>query len=115
PEQSRQNSTGYRWAVAAGIVLLTAAISVITLTLRQPKMAGSEPLYSNVEVGYGEKANLEISDGSRIQVNSNSTLRYAPEQFNRAQVEVWLEGEAHFSIVNHPDGGKLADSRKRAD
>src|SRR5699024_3855924 len=40
PGQPRQNSAGYRWAVAAGIVLLTAAISVIALyTLRQPKEA----------------------------------------------------------------------------
>src|SRR5699024_6617022 len=75
-------------------------------TLRQPKEAGSEPSYSTVEVGYGEKANLEISDGSRIQINSNSTLRYAPEQFNRSRVEVWLKGEAHFSIVNHPNDTK---------
>lgn len=107
PDKTRRSTTGYRWAVAASITLLIIAISALTLyTLRQPEANRSEPLYSNVEVGYGEKANLKISDGSRIRLNSNSTLRYSPEQFNRSQVEVWLEGEAHFSIVKHPDGKK---------
>lgn len=105
PDKTRQSSTGYRWAVAASIALLIAMVAAITLfTQQQPKKANSEPLYSNVEVGYGEKANLKISDGSRIRLNANSTLRYSPEQFNRALVEVWLEGEAHFSITRNPDG-----------
>lgn len=105
PDKTRRNSKGYRWAVAASIALLIAMVSAITLFIQQqPQEVNSEPLYSNVEVGYGEKANLKISDGSRIRLNSNSTLRYSPEQFNRSQVEVWLEGEAYFSIVKDPDG-----------
>lgn len=107
PDTTRRSETGYHWTVAAGIALLIALITAITIyTQQQSEEVKPEPLYSHVEVGYGEKANLKISDGSRIQMNSNSSLRYNSEQFNRSQVEVWLEGEAYFSIVRDPDGEK---------
>lgn len=63
-------------------------------------------MYSTIEVGYGEKGVLKISDGSSIRLNANSSLRYSPEQFNKATVEVWLEGEAYFSVVRDPGNKK---------
>ncbi|MDR8390379.1 FecR domain-containing protein [Aliifodinibius sp. S!AR15-10] len=101
---SLKNRSGYRWAVAAAIALLIAVVAVFTLTNRhQSQKIDQEPLFSTIEVGYGEKGALNISDGSTIRLNANSTLRYNPEQFNRSKVEVWLKGEAYFSITRNPD------------
>lgn len=107
-DKERQGRTGYRWAVAAAVVLLLATVSVIAYQTQQipKKVEEPTPLFSTIEVGYGEKGALKISDGSSIKLNANSTLRYSPEQFNRSNVEVWLKGEAYFSIVRDPDGRK---------
>jgi ferric-dicitrate binding protein FerR (iron transport regulator) len=104
----QQPKRGYFLAVAAAVALLLAVVSVVVLYTNQqkPKEVDSEPLFSTIEVGYGEKGALKISDGSTIELNANSKLRYSPEQFNTSQVEVWLEGEAYFSIVRNPDGQK---------
>lgn len=104
-EKERQTRSWYHWAVAAAVVLLLATVSVIAFyTQQRSKEVESAPLFSTIEVGYGEKGALKISDGSTIKLNANSTLRYSPEQFNRSNVEVWLKGEAYFSIVRNPDG-----------
>ncbi|WP_395261541.1 FecR family protein [Halalkalibaculum sp. DA3122] len=106
-DKERQVRSGYRWAVAAAVALLLTTVTVIAYyTQQQPKEVESTPLFSTIEVGYGEKGALKISDGSTIKLNANSTLRYSPEQFNRSNVEVWLKGEAYFSIVRDPDGKK---------
>ncbi|WP_395276986.1 FecR family protein [Halalkalibaculum sp. DA384] len=106
-EKLVHSPSGYRWAVAAAVILLVVTVSVLTLYNRQePTPAEPTPLFSTIEVGYGEKGALKISDGSTIKLNANSTLRYSPEQFNSSNVEVWLEGEAYFSIVRDPEGKK---------
>lgn len=107
PNKIRRPNTSYRWMVAASIAIIIVMISAITLFIQQQaKEIKSEPLYSTFEVGYGEKAKLQFSDGSRIRINSNSSLRYNSEQFNQSQMEVWLEGEAYFSIARNPNGHK---------
>lgn len=52
----------------------------------------------------GEKTVLSLSDGSTVNLNAGSKLRY-PEEFNGATREVYLEGEGYFTIyhnVNKP-------------
>lgn len=101
--RSKRRGRGYYQAVAAAVVLLIAVVGVLAFYNQpQPQTTTSELLYSTIEVGYGEKGALKISDGSSIRLNANSSLRYSPEQFNTSSVEVWLEGEAYFSIVRNP-------------
>lgn len=45
----------------------------------------------------GQKATLRFSDGSVIHLNAGSTLRY-PSRFSSDIREVYLEGEAFFSV-----------------
>lgn len=93
------NEAGYRLAVAAAIILLLAAISILYLSYPTgSSKKGTQSLYTSVEVGYGETSLLKFSDGSRIRLNAHSTLRYKLEQFNSDRVEVWLEGEGYFDI-----------------
>ncbi|WP_185958435.1 FecR family protein [Fodinibius sediminis] len=47
----------------------------------------------------GQTATLRFGDGSVIKLNAGSTLRY-PEKFSRERREVYLEGEAFFSIAH---------------
>lgn len=54
------------------------------------------------ETEKGEKASVTFSDGSKVMLNSGSTLRF-PEEFHGSNREVYLEGEAYFEITNNPD------------
>tara|TARA_R100001143_G_scaffold63575_1_gene72201 strand:- start:14741 stop:15676 length:936 start_codon:yes stop_codon:yes gene_type:complete len=74
--------------------LLVAAIALITLTslfFLVPK---------TVVVSYGEMATVELPDGTTIEMNSGSSIRYNRfYQFTNRTVE--LNGEAYFSVVSH--------------
>lgn len=60
-----------------------------------------EIAYTQVNVPCGAKSQIELPDGSRIWVNSGSTLKY-PTNPDAKEVDLFLEGEAFFDIVKNP-------------
>lgn len=46
----------------------------------------------------GQKRNLVLSDGTRIKLNSESSIKF-PEKFNGSIRAVYLEGEAFFEVA----------------
>ncbi|MDP4205470.1 MAG: FecR domain-containing protein [Bacteroidota bacterium] len=48
----------------------------------------------------GQKAQLELPDGSKVWINSESSLRYSAN-FNKDNREVELEGEAYFQVTHN--------------
>jgi ferric-dicitrate binding protein FerR (iron transport regulator) len=49
----------------------------------------------------GRKLKIELADGSKVILNSNSKLRF-PDQFSGNLREVYLEGEAYFEVAHDP-------------
>jgi transmembrane sensor len=47
----------------------------------------------------GQKAHVELPDGTQVKLNSNSHISY-PEKFNGDTREVSLEGEAYFDVTH---------------
>ncbi len=85
-------------AIAASF-LLVMSISVLTyqyVTGYHHEMI-AEASFHQVIAPRGEKAEIILSDGSRIWLNSGSSLKY-PEEFTRGKRKVYLEGEAFFDI-----------------
>lgn len=73
------------------MVAAVALVTVITLFFLVPK---------TVVVSYGEMAAVELPDGTTIDVNSGSTIRYSRlYRFTNRTVE--LNGEAYFSVKHH--------------
>lgn len=109
-KQGRRKNWGYRLTAAAAVTLLAVLVSV--LSMHQPTQPvadeDGQPQFTTFEVEYGERGALKISDGTRIQLNSNSSLRYNPQQFNTDLVEVWLQGEGYFNIKHNPNGQERA-------
>jgi transmembrane sensor len=65
----------------------------------------SEPaVYNEVFAAYGTRSVLKLSDGSRVWLNSGSSLSY-PDKFTAQNRVVTLKGEAYFEVqsdVSHP-------------
>ncbi|MEX0906528.1 MAG: FecR domain-containing protein [Balneolaceae bacterium] len=56
------------------------------------------------ETERGEKARVTFSDGTKVTLNSASTIRF-PQEFHGPKREVYLEGEAYFEVAHdaeHP-------------
>ena len=55
---------------------------------------------------YGEIATIILPDNSTVVLNGNSEIRYAPGLGQGAR-EVWIEGEAFFSVKHTHDNRKF--------
>ncbi len=55
---------------------------------------------------FGETATLILPDSSTVVLNGNTTLRYTANQNFNQNREVWLEGEAFFSVLRKPGPDK---------
>jgi transmembrane sensor len=59
--------------------------------------------YKSFSTTYGEISFLTLSDGSQVTLNANSTLKVPRFGFDKPARNVFLQGEACFSIVHTPD------------
>jgi ferric-dicitrate binding protein FerR (iron transport regulator) len=68
-------------------------------------LAEDVPLsYNTLEIARGQEYYVELSDGTKVWLNSESTLRF-PVQFAQNERRVELTGEAYFEVAsneNHP-------------
>lgn len=83
-----------RWLMAASVVVVLLAGSAWLLrdVLR----------YEQHQTAYGEVRTLALPDGSRVVLNANTRLRLPRWRFGAGTREVWLTGEAEFSVRHLP-------------
>lgn len=89
----------------------TAAILAVAFMLAVSFSYLSEPevtLLSEIPIEYeehfvppGVKSNLTLRDGSKVVLNSGSTIRYI-KNFENHQREIELTGEAYFEVTKDP-------------
>ena len=90
PTSSFSRSAWYRAAAVISILITAAA-----LWFRMGPGALTEHT-----TRYGEITTVTLPDGSTVTLNANSSLRYAEPWDPRQAREVWLDGEAYFSVVH---------------
>lgn len=81
----------------AGIVL--SACLLYLLVLRTDELKHETPFATTTSV--------ELPDGSVVTLNGNSTIHYRKEWKDSPVREVWLEGEAFFSVTHTADHQKF--------
>ncbi len=54
--------------------------------------------YNQLTTKRGEKSSLVLSDGTKIWLNSETTLKY-PSNLNSKNVKLYLDGEAYFEVA----------------
>jgi ferric-dicitrate binding protein FerR (iron transport regulator) len=86
------------WMVAASVLLLFAcSILFFKDTI----------LYKTYTTAFGEVRTFSLEDGSHVALNANSSLRVPRYSFNHADREVFLMGEAEFSVKHTPTHQKF--------
>jgi ferric-dicitrate binding protein FerR (iron transport regulator) len=109
-ETSEKQSNTYRKLIPflkyAALIVIT--ISITLLAQKYLKEKQIEPVAFKLEggineitVSYGSKSRVTLPDGSVVNLNSGSTLRY-PAKFSNTSRNVYLQGEAFFDVKKDP-------------
>ncbi|MDZ7723215.1 MAG: FecR domain-containing protein [candidate division KSB1 bacterium] len=95
----RRRISRYSFAYAfAIIVLLLLPLSIFVYN--NVETTEQTVQYSEIRVPHGQRHTLQLSDGTRIILDSGSYLRY-PSTFSNKRV-VYLKGEAFFEVTRNP-------------
>lgn len=81
------------WQAAAAVFFILAASSIYLSTIGKE----AEPNLLQQYVPTAEVQNLTLPDGTKVQLNSQSTLLY-PQEFTGKDRSVFLIGEANFKV-----------------
>jgi len=88
-------------AYAASILLIFGITSIFVYFSQQSQPAEITDALSNViEVPYGGKSKITLSDGSTVWINAGSKITYK-DGFGTTTREVELEGEAYFDVAKN--------------
>ncbi|WP_321335150.1 FecR family protein [uncultured Bacteroides sp.] len=86
--------------------LKVASVIVVTLLMNflyfhfTGERGKEEIAMQTVNVPYGQRVNLSLSDGTTVWLNSGSHMSY-PESFAKGGREVYLDGEAYFEVAHN--------------
>src|SRR5205809_1744112 len=103
-------------AIAAAVVAVVMAAGAAWWLGRDARSVAQAPAMREYATPRGRRAVLRLLDGTEITLNADSKLR-APVTFAARQRDVYLEGEAYFSVVHdaarpfivHTAGGAIRD------
>lgn len=90
----------FRGAAVLGIVAVTALLTVFLL--KEPGLglsSAEEKVFTTEE---GQRAVVQLSDGSKVHLNVDSRLVLS-EEFDTGRREVHLKGEAYFEVTEAAD------------
>ncbi len=98
-DEPRKTNRTWLLKVAASIVLITGFSFYIYHSAKKHQEKDNNLIsYHEVNVPKGKKATCTLPDGTIIQLNSDSKLRY-PEKFTDTSRVVEFEGEAFFTVA----------------
>ncbi len=83
-----------RWAVAASVMLILTANTWLFRDYF---------LFKTYTTAFGETSTISLSDGSKVTLNANSSLKVSRFGFGNTTRQVFLKGEANFSVVHTQD------------
>ncbi len=107
------------WAVqAAAVVILSLIFSGINNSLHRnnwnPIFAdkSSSQTFQEIKAAYGTQAKVELSDGTKVFLNSGSKLRFPQTFANQQQRKVVLEGEGYFEVAKNKEQPFVVEANK---
>lgn len=100
---SRKNRLIRKLAVVSTILVLLITALYFFLQSQRPALS-TDPVsgVAAVTTQYGSRIDMQLPDGSKVWLNSGSTITY-DKQFGKDIREVVLSGEAYFDVVRNPE------------
>ena len=98
---SRKSRLRRKLTIAGSILVLVISGFVYYLGSSKP-VAAAKTAELAVSTKNGSRTNIQLPDGSKVWLNSGSTLTY-DKQFGHEIREVVLSGEAFFDVVKNPE------------
>jgi transmembrane sensor len=105
----KQKRFSWKYAVAASVLGLALLSSILWLKGNGNKPTSNALVAAKVTEGFLEQTNtgdtsksLQLEDGSSVTLHPGSKLAY-PKHFATGKREVYLEGEAFFSVSKNPN------------
>lgn len=86
------------WKIAACLAFIITLSSLVYLNFSQKT--------NEFDTGNGEWENIELPDGSMVQLNANSQLSLIGDWTGDGDRVVWLKGEAFFQVKKKLSGNK---------
>lgn len=82
----------------AAVVLVAAVSVVLTLQYTSFKDAEYEPVFRVISTNAGERANVDLGDGTRVTLNAESRIE-VPDVFTNTERYVKVSGQAFFDVA----------------
>lgn len=73
-------------------------------------IAPKELVYNMLKVPYGKKFQVVLSDGTKVYINSGTSLKYPVEFIKGKNREVFLDGEAYFDVAKDTENPFLVNT-----
>jgi transmembrane sensor len=83
--------------IAASVILVLGSVSTAYFYQKNQN--------NTYQSAYGENREVKLPDGSIVKLNANSTLKISDDWSNEHTREVWLKGEAFFTVTKKPNQG----------
>ncbi|MGV3685791.1 MAG: FecR family protein [Daejeonella sp.] len=85
----------------SGIRVTKTADGQLVYTISDSGPASKDLSYNTIETPYGGQYQVNLPDGSRVWLNSASSLKY-PVHFSGNERKVEITGEAYFEVARNP-------------
>ena len=59
--------------------------------------------FNTIEVPYGKRFNVQLSDGTLVYLNSGSSLKFPVNFLKGKERKVYLQGEAFFEVAHNKE------------
>ena len=100
----RKSVMKYIWRTLQVAAMLAMAVFILHKEYTDYKLEQSVEMQTLI-VPEGQRACLALADGTKVWLNSNSTLRYPVSGFHAKERKVELDGEGYFEVApdkEHP-------------
>ena len=88
--------------IASASAVLAAAVILFMCMLWSRPSENAAPEIFEIVAERGQKSSVTLPDGSRVMINSASTISYTSD-YNVKERNVFLSGEAYFDVASNAD------------
>jgi len=111
PQQQKKFSFHTLWIKTAGIAAAVAMVLLGVYDWFEKRQLVEESASQTIFVPAGQRAELTLADGTRVWLNSRSTLSF-PGKFTGETRNVKLDGEGYFAVSKNDEQPFIVETDK---